>query len=68
MPKSSTKPLGKKSVQAPVKKQAIKAHADPKIKLSKVQSPSKIQDDKNFVVKEKDVTTKVLKADELMGE
>ena len=68
MPKSSTKPLGKKSVQAPVKKQAIKAHADPKIKLSKVQSLSKIQDDKNFVVKEKDVTTKVLKADELMGE
>ena len=35
MPKSSNKPLGKKPVQSPVKKQAIKAQVVPKVKLSK---------------------------------
>ena len=68
MPKSSTKSLEKKPVHIPVKKPTPKVQTASKAKSSKVEPASKIQEDKNFVVKEKDTTTKVLKADELMGE
>ncbi|MCX6824038.1 MAG: translation initiation factor IF-2 [candidate division SR1 bacterium] len=52
MPKTPVKPVAKKTV--------VKA-------VAKAKAPSKVKEDKLSVVKEKDTSTKVLKADELMG-
>ncbi len=52
MPKTPVKPVAKKP--------AVKA-------VAKAKAPSKVKEEKNSAVKEKDTSTKVLKADELMG-
>gem|GEM_PF-3571653 len=57
-----------KQVQVPVKSAAKPAAKKTSVKTApKAKTSSKIKEDKISVVKEKDTSAKVLKADELLG-